>query len=267
MNFRIKNSQSAPEVAGVSVQEKSNRFSLLQTADQIMGFLITALVGIIAAFVFRVWFRVEVDGVSRFQALNKLRRRGHGGFLVVSNHKTHLDSYLFVAVFCLPGMLFEWLITRNNPVPYHAGKAHHHHSNWWKVMFSRHFHVMPVSDGKESLVIRALIRTLSTHIVHIFPEGTRDKGAGVKQAKPGVGMMAVKANVPVLPIYVGGMEQVQDPSAPGSKLYSIHWRNFRSRICIRVGEPLKFAPDRKDYLEISREILDSIYTLSTRGPS
>ena len=50
-------------------------------------------------------------------------------------------------------------------------------------------------------------RAKAGNVVLLFPEGTRTPDGRVKEAQPGVGMLAARAGVPVVPTYVKGSFQ------------------------------------------------------------
>lgn len=83
----------------------------------------------------------------------------------------------------------------------------------------------------------------------IFPEGTRNKTGEIK-AEPGVAMIALRAQAPVLPIAI------------------ISNYKFFKKSIIRIGEPMKLEQyhDQKlqseDYQNISLDIMTYINKLS-----
>src|ERR1700759_2207520 len=68
----------------------------------------------------------------------------------------------------------------------------------------------------------------------IYPEGTRSPDGRLYRGRPGVGWVALKSGLPVIPLGTIGPRRVLPPGSvvprPG-------------RIEIRIGAPLKFAPE------------------------
>lgn len=64
-------------------------------------------------------------------------------------------------------------------------------------------------------------------VVGIFPEGTRFREGQLGEFQPGVGMLAVGAGVPVIPIRVSGNEKIMRRFRPG-----------RPRVILSVGPPV-----------------------------
>ena len=62
----------------------------------------------------------------------------------------------------------------------------------------------------------------------IFPEGTRSKNRKMAQAHAGVGMIALRAGVPIVPVAICGSENAL--------------KKFRPRITIVYGEPMFLQP-------------------------
>jgi long-chain acyl-CoA synthetase len=70
--------------------------------------------------------------------------------------------------------------------------------------------------------------------VLVFPEGTRSAGGALARFRPGIGLLVKQSHTAVLPVAILGLGELK---ARGQR-----W--FRSgRIEVRVGEPLRFAPE------------------------
>jgi 1-acyl-sn-glycerol-3-phosphate acyltransferase len=87
----------------------------------------------------------------------------------------------------------------------------------------------------------------------VFPEGTRKATAEERKPQEGIGFLAIKSGVPVLPAYISGSDQVLPPGAKWFK---------RGAINVVFGEPVRFAPT-KDYANVSAQILERIDALKT----
>lgn len=69
-------------------------------------------------------------------------------------------------------------------------------------------------------------------LLGIYPEGTRSHDGRLYKGKVGVAVMAIKAQVPVVPCAMVGTFEIQPP---GQTIPSIR------RVTIRFGEPLDFS--------------------------
>lgn len=87
----------------------------------------------------------------------------------------------------------------------------------------------------------------------IFPEGTRRTGPAIEELYDGVAYLALKVGVPILPVGIGGTEQIL---ATGKVLPRIH------KVAIVVGEPI--VPSRKDGVRKRSEVAEVTAELRTR---
>ena len=68
----------------------------------------------------------------------------------------------------------------------------------------------------------------------IYPEGTRSPDGRLYRGRPGVGWLALKSGLPVIPVGIHGTRRVLPPG---------HVVPRPGRIELRIGAPLEFAPD------------------------
>jgi len=133
---------------------------------------------------FDMFFRGEVVG------LENLPRTG--GFLLAANHASYLDP-----------TLIGCQISRQ--IAYFARKTLWKGgvSSWWLDSVG----VIPVDrDGGQDVgAIKRVLKALKAERgLILFPEGTRTVDGNLQPAKPGVGFMAVKTQVPVVPVRIFG---------------------------------------------------------------
>jgi 1-acyl-sn-glycerol-3-phosphate acyltransferase len=112
----------------------------------------------------------------------------------------------------------------------------------------------PVKRGESDFgAMREALRRLNEgRVILIFVEGSRRIGNEPSKAQPGVGFLAMKSGVPVVPVYVRGTDKVM---APGTKSFK------RNPVSANFGEPF-FVSDAPSYAEASQRILDKIYALA-----
>jgi 1-acyl-sn-glycerol-3-phosphate acyltransferase len=123
----------------------------------------------------------------------------------------------------------------------------------------RIYNAIPIRRGGwDSAVFRSVKRKLDEGwAVIMFPEGTRSRGRGFLDPKPGVGMIARQSLAPVLPVCISGTDR------PLAELL------LRKRpLTAAFGPPLTSSqvaeyPDGKEgYQQLSREIMNRIVGLS-----
>ncbi len=168
-----------------------------------------------------------------------------GAFIMVANHTSYLDPIL-VGTSVYRGLYY---MARSNLFKRPCFGA-----------IMRGLHSFPVKRSKGDLgAIKTSLNILkSGKGLVIFPEGTRAKDKNLKQAKAGTGFLVSKANVPVIPAYVGGSF---DALPRGIKTLKRH------PVCVYIGKPIEFdksllaLKDKEAYQKISNEAMRRIAEL------
>ncbi|MCY4563761.1 MAG: lysophospholipid acyltransferase family protein, partial [Gammaproteobacteria bacterium] len=68
----------------------------------------------------------------------------------------------------------------------------------------------------------------------LFPEGTRARGRHLSHFKHGVSILALEANVPVVPVYLEGLKQIRPPGTREAR---------PGPVAAHVLDPIRFDPD------------------------
>ncbi len=124
----------------------------------------------------------------------------------------------------------------------------------------RHLHAFPVKRSKGDLgaIRESLARMKEGKPLVIFPEGTRSKDKNLKKGKPGIGFIAMKARVPIVPAYIEGSFDAL-PRGPDTLK--------RHPVKVYIGHPMDFSrfygekAGRAAYQKISDEIMLAIARL------
>lgn len=127
----------------------------------------------------------------------------------------------------------------------------------------RKFHSIPVDLGGDSDVgaLKNVFKILQEgEGLLLFPEGTRSKDGNLQSAKRGVGMIACRAAVPVVPVRVFGAFDVWKKGE--------RFPNLKQEVSVAYGKPLypadfdlgKQNPDR--YQIAADRVLDAIGQLT-----
>jgi len=149
---------------------------------------------------------------------------------VAANHVSHLDPPI-VGLFLPRQVSFFARKTLWKP-----GVA-----AWWLTAVG----TIPVDrDGGTSIdAIKRVLQTLSNDkVVILFPEGTRSPNGELQTARPGVGLLACKAHVPVVPARVFGSFEA---FGRGGRL------RLGTPISVAYGRPL--SPSDYDHPEDGKE--------------
>jgi long-chain acyl-CoA synthetase len=88
----------------------------------------------------------------------------------------------------------------------------------------------------------------------IFPEGERTETGEIGRFQPGVGMMAARLDVPVVPVRLEGLDRVLHK----------HWHMARpGRVSVTFGEPLTLKG--QEYVELAKRVEDAVKGLSSKS--
>jgi len=118
---------------------------------------------------------------------------------------------------------------------------------------------IPVNRGRFDLsAIKGSLEKLHEGgVVSVFPEGTRSKDGSIKDPKGGVGFLAAKAQVPVVPLCIKGSDKALPPHAIFIRLKHIE---------VNIGEPVlprMFLKNGSyDYQALSNKVMERIRSFS-----
>ncbi len=163
-----------------------------------------------------------------------------GGFIIASNHVSNLDPVV-LGISSLRRINFVAKIElfRKQPLGFILTKLG----------------AFPIKRESADLgaLKEAIARLKRGKPVLVFVEGTRRIGNTKPTAQSGVGFIAVKANVPVIPVYIEGTQNVMPPR---SKFFK------RNPVTVRFGPAVSFDVT-ESYDVIAQKILDDIYVLAS----
>jgi len=143
----------------------------------------------LARIILCLWFRLQIEGRQH------VPRRG--GFILACNHLSYMDPAVLGAscprhlVFVARADLFA--------IP-------------WLGALLRLLRTIPIDQAKPDVNLRDAVRLLRHgQAVAIFPEGGRQFSGHLGVARPGVGLLATHANVPIVPVLLEGTFQALPP--------------------------------------------------------
>ncbi len=170
----------------------------------------------------RAFARIVFFFVLDVRRLGKKNIPKSGPYIIAANHLSWTDIPL------VPAYL-------NSQVIYLAKEELYEGNLGWLVRF---LGAIPVKRGEADRQLMRASDDLLKHgkILIIFPEGTRSKTQSMNEAHPGLGLIALRSGVPVLPIAISGSESAL--------------KKFRPHITIRYGEPIVLQPTGK---KVTRE--------------
>ncbi|MDL2264568.1 1-acyl-sn-glycerol-3-phosphate acyltransferase [Synergistaceae bacterium OttesenSCG-928-I11] len=198
-----------------------------------------ALARLFFFFYFLIYHRVSIRGR---RALKHFLRTlpNQGPVILAANHESYLDPPLVGMAFPGPLRFIAWDQLFKNPI---------------FGFLIRALGAVPVSHENKSSAAGLLRQVMGFlgdgYSVLIFPEGERSPDGRLMPLEGGVALMALKTNVPVVPVWIDGTFEA----------YPLQNRLPRPhKIAIAFGEPICPAdlPDDMPEKERRRALLDAL---------
>ena len=164
---------------------------------------------------------------------------GKGGFILASNHISNMDPFIV-------GLATKRKLS-------YMAKDSLFKNKILRVLLKK-VEAFPVKRETPDFgaLKQTLIRLKGGWPVVLFPEGTRKKSVAKQEIQSGVGFVAVKSAVPVVPVFIEDSDKVLPP---GRKILRRH------RVKVRFGKPLIFQKGQS-YPEVAGQIMKEISALS-----
>ncbi len=188
----------------------------------------------IGTILFRLLYRVEVKG------LEHLRDAG-GRAVIVSNHASWLD-----------GPVLATFLPRETAYAVHTAEAERPIAR----LMAKIFHLLPI-DPVNPMAIRTLIHEVEQdRRVVIFPEGRISTTGGLMKIYEGPGLIAHKADAPIVPVFIRGAERARffsrQPLSQRLRLFP--------KITVTVQPPVKMeAPEGLSGTRLRKYLADKLY--------
>ncbi|MDQ7038871.1 MAG: lysophospholipid acyltransferase family protein [Aquificota bacterium] len=192
----------------------------------------------VAKPLFRAFLRVKVYGLENVPE--------KGGYIVASNHRSHLDPPVLNSVF--PEPLF--FVAKEELFKPPLG------------FILRHMRAIPVKRGSGDLETLERVRELLEEgcSVCIFPEGTRAGPGEFLRPKSGVGFLAVRTGSPVVPVYIDGTDRVLPKGSRVPKPGHL--------IRVFIGKPKVYREkdNLRSYRSVAEDVMERIRSLAGNPP-
>lgn len=175
----------------------------------------------------RILFSARVEGVEHLPR--------EGAFIVVSNHCSNLDPpilgwatghqigrtvHFMAKIEMRSWPILGWLASQSGTYFIRRGEGDR---------AAQRFSTQALAEGRP---------------IAIFVEGTRSRDGRMKAAKPGAALIAMRADVPLVPVGIAGTHRI----FPGRS----RWPHA-TRITVRIGEPFRLP--RAEGRRIDRDAL------------
>jgi len=199
----------------------------------------------------RVFARVHVEGAAHLEGLQ-------GPVLFAANHQSHLDTPAILAA--LPA---AWRYRVATAMAKEFFKAHFFpdgHSrrqwltnsiNYWLAALFFNAFPLPQREAGTRQTLRYAGELLNRgQSILIFPEGKRNPTGHIGRFLPGVGMIASRLGVPVVPVRLDGLDRVLAPD----------WKMARpGRVRVAFGPPMSLGGD--EYAALAAQVEDAVRRL------
>ncbi|MDD3374860.1 MAG: lysophospholipid acyltransferase family protein [Candidatus Omnitrophica bacterium] len=163
-----------------------------------------------------------------------------GGYIIASNHLSNLDPMILG-------------VASGRKLSYFAKSSLF--KDKFSSFFLSQFGAFPVRRGLADprSIKEALRRLRKGQGLVMFPQGGRQTSTiNLENIKPGVGMIAAKAGVPIIPAYISGSDKAM---APKSKLIK------PAKVTVYFGSPI-YTKDNESYQQIADVVMRAIQSLS-----
>ena len=162
-----------------------------------------------------------------------------GGFILASNHVSYLDP-----------MVLGFACPRN--LNFMAKAELFRNALFGRLIGSVGAFPVKRKSGDASALKEAIRRIVSGKGLVLFPEGGRGNGANLQQPEAGIGFIAAKAAVPVIPVFIRGT---------GIALPKGSRKIKRAQVSVVFGKPL-FIEKNMEYQDAANLIMANIRHLS-----
>lgn len=180
-----------------------------------------------------------VHGREHFDAMR-------GPALIIANHTSHFDTVIALSV--LPAKLYD-------RVAVVAAADRFYRSTLKAAWLSLRYNAFPITRGGGSSALAYSEQLLRDRwSLLMFPEGTRSRTGELLPFHPGPAILALRGNVPVVPIYISGAGNILRPGTP---------RAQPAAVDVRIGPPVLLEPG-SDAMDATVELQEAVGALAPR---
>ena len=199
----------------------------------------------------RVFAWVHVEGLQHLRTLD-------GPVVFASNHQSHMDVPVILAALpgrwrarVAPAMLKEFFAAHFHPGEHTRREWFTNSLNYYLACF--YFNTFPIpqreAGARHTLQYMGELTGGGWSIL-LFPEGLRSKTGDIKAFRPGVGMIASRLDVPVIPVRIDDVDALMPV---GSQFVR------PGRVRVTFGAPLRLRGDH--YAALAAEVEAAVRAL------
>jgi long-chain acyl-CoA synthetase len=179
--------------------------------------------------------------------------------IFASNHQSHMDTPVILAALparlryrVAPAMAKEFFKAHFFPDEHRRAEWFTNSLNYYLAALVFNACPLPQREAGARQTLRYIGDILEDgYSVLIFPEGRRTDTGAIDRFRPGIGMIASRLGVPVVPVRIEGLEKVLHHT----------WSMARpGRVRVAFGPPLRLVGD--DYEALARQVEEAVRALS-----
>ncbi|MEO8483812.1 MAG: AMP-binding protein [Acidobacteriota bacterium] len=199
----------------------------------------------------RIFMKMTVHGLEHLHGIQT-------PVIFAANHQSHMDTPAILRALptrwryrVAPAMAKEFFKAHFNPTAYTRGEWFTNSLNYYLSCEFFNAFPLPQREGGTRQTLRYIGEIMAGgDSVLIFPEGKREGVIGA--FRPGIGMIAAKLDVPVVPVRISGLDKVLHPTMKFPK---------RGPVTVSFGAPLRLAGE--DYAALAKQVEEAVKALET----
>ncbi|MBA3949970.1 MAG: 1-acyl-sn-glycerol-3-phosphate acyltransferase, partial [Acidobacteria bacterium] len=174
------------------------------------------------------------------------------------NHQSHIDTPVVMRALppewryrVAPAMAKEWFKAHFFPSQHPLGRRIPNSLSYYTASLLYNAFPIPQYEGGARQTIRYIGQLFEEgHSLLIYPEGKRTDYGEIAPFRPGVGMMAAKLGVPVVPVRVEGLDHVLGLRA--------NWPQ-RGPARVTFGKPMRL--EGSNYAQLAAQVREAVIAL------
>ena len=199
----------------------------------------------------RVFAHIRVEGLDHLKGVD-------GPVLFASNHQSHMDVPVILAALpgrwrarIAPAMLKEFFTAHFHPAEHTWRQRFTNSLNYYLACFYFNTFPIPQREAGARHTLRYMGQlTGDGWSILIFPEGVRSPTGQIKPFRGGVGMIASRLGVPVVPVRLDGLDAILPTEA-----YFVR----PGKVRIAFGAPMVLRGD--DYAALALQVEEKVRSL------
>jgi len=199
----------------------------------------------------RMFAWLKVEGLEHLGGLNT-------PVVFAANHQSHMDAPVILTA--LPrrlryrvttAMAKDFFKPHFYPQQYSRGEWFTNTLNYYLAALFFNAFPLPQREAGARQTLRYIGSVLEDGFsVLIFPEGKRSETGEIDRFRPGIGMIASRLGVPVIPVRLDGLERV----------LRVGWKMARpGRVRVAFGAPMRL--EGEDYEALAKRVEDAVRAL------